>query len=377
MKKTFILFTAFLCFLNLFSQVKSEDIIQTVTHDYSLFYSVDKYPDVKDMIEASKVNKLKYSKVMRTGDKYRVIGLPKDSADYFRYVKIRRESDGKIGWYQANCVGNRECFLEYFPNFRKEYLPNIKSHTMAPGMTKQEVYVCTNVYFEQADTKPYPMDKKYELWGDGLLEEVLFYNGELCLNRALKDCFFYYSPIVTLKIDSVQCSVNEMVKTSVIDGNKYSDKNIDIEWFAERHTLPFKMKNKTNTSMKLIWDDMALKTYSSSSRVIHKGIKLVDKEKEQTNNVVSQSSNYSDLLMPTNDVKFNSSPAHWSAPYVFGLAPLSPNDSKGIEDMLRYKMEILFTIKNNDITYEYVFFVSLSEVKFEVIYGPSTERYNI
>lgn len=360
MKVLFLTLLSFIC-LHIHAQ---EDSVQTVWHYPSLFYEINKYPTIIDLANAAQENKTK-PKLLKKGEKYIVSGLPEDERFWGLYVKVKRYSDGKEGWLSSQYLENRECLLKFFPNFRNEYKPYIKKKALAPGMNKYEVFVCTNAYIpEKHGESDYIFNKNYRYWGTEP-EILLFYNGELCANAAVKNSYFYYRPELDFFIDSVHVNNND-IKNKQIDENKYSDDIIDISWSPKQHCINFELINKTSSSIKILWDDMAF-INSRSHRVIHREVKFIDKDKEQANTVVGPQSKITDSIIPSDGIEFTAILNKWTGGYFYNHSVYSPKDTDGLEKMKQQKFSSIFTIKHKDKIYEYIFYFSIKNINMNIV----------
>ena len=376
--KSFFLFFLLCHFfiVNLYSQ-NVESTLQTINSiEKILFYDCKKYPTYESLRIAAINKQMKYSKILNNGDRYKVIGLPEDSNYYEKAVKIKLEKDKKEGWIMPYGLNDRSSLIPFFSEIRDENKDCIKTGFLKPGMNKQEVFVCCNVYKTKEYTRSAHRNDKYEQWGDEK-NYLFFYNGELCLTNCNRMDDFYYKPYYTIKIDSVEIN-NKNIVDKQIFGNKYKDNLIEIEWDLNIHDLSFTLKNNSESTLKLVWDEMAL-INGSSERIIHKGIKYKNKDNEQPNSIVPKNSIYDDLVLPTNSLDFVtlSSSSYWTHTPIIYCNVYSPNDNEGINKLRKNKFALLFVIKNDTDTYEYTFNYTIENISFKVCYESEINKLKL
>ncbi|GEM_PF-2702138 len=94
----------------------------------------------------------------------------------------------------------------------------------------------------------------------------------------------------------------------------FEDPNIKIAFgFKAKENLrkltiiPFSIHNKTSQPMQILWDSCAfVNPNSNSCRVIHTGVKLINKEAPQSPTILASNSNISDMLIPVDNIKWDS-----------------------------------------------------------------------
>lgn len=87
----------------------------------------------------------------------------------------------------------------------------------------------------------------------------------------------------------------------------FSDELIDVLWLADSEGISFDLKNKTDHSIKIAWDEAAfVDTGGQSHRVIHTGVRLMDKGAPQAPSVVVRGGRLSDRIVPADNIYFES-----------------------------------------------------------------------
>lgn len=156
-----------------------------------------------------------------------------------------------------------------------------------------------------------------------------------------------------------------MVKTSSEDGvNKYTfeDEMIAITWYASSSQFNFTLRNKTNHSIKIPWDEVAyINPAGESMRCIHSGIKLIDRNNSQAPTIVAKNSILTDILIPANHIYYISGQyGGWQEKKLFG--EYETQEAAKQSGMIGVKVSILLPIIIENITNEYTFQFELKDI---------------
>ena len=314
--------------------------------------------DSPDEIVAAQKNKenLKYS-ILKKGERFKVVSADRPTMS----AKIQLPN-GKVGWIYAPFVPNKKDLIPYFP-FRDKFLPNIETGTVAPGMTREEVLIVTDNYLR-------PGDKSYKAFGDYIWynytnANYLFYKNSLYFATNCHGAF-YYQGYAYYKLSNV--SRNESVMDNNIGSSaNYKDELLSVTWSIDRNKVNFSIKNNATSSIKIPWDDMAFVGLNGEShRVIHKGIKYSEKEKEQAPSIVARNAEWHDLIIPTDKIYYQKSWEKWSAyPFVDDFL-YSPEDESTKQPNGK-KIQVLLPVIINEKRYEYQFMFEIENIRFSLM----------
>ena len=251
-----------------------------------IFNSATTFCDVNDYstpdeISMAMKNKNLKSTTLKKGERFKVLSLDTKSMS----AKIQLPN-GKTGWVYAMQVPNPRDFLPHVP-FRNSFLPNIETGSVASGMTREEVYIITGNYL-------FPGSKSYKAFGDYIWYNYtngnyLFYKNSLYFASNCRGAF-YYQCFVDYKLNNVSRNESVMDNNIVNAASKnYKDELLSISWIIDRNKANFTIKNNASSSIKILWDDMAFVSINGEShRIIHKGIKYSEKEKEQAPSIIAR-----------------------------------------------------------------------------------------
>ncbi len=86
---------------------------------------------------------------------------------------------------------------------------------------------------------------------------------------------------------------------------RYEDDYIDIVWYVGLKQFNFTLKNKSGHTLKINWDDVSyVDTKGQVGRVMHAGVKYVDRNNSQPSTTVPRGASISDILLPTDNVYY-------------------------------------------------------------------------
>lgn len=149
---------------------------------------------------------------------------------------------------------------------------------------------------------------------------------------------------------------------------KYSfeDEMVKVVWVPTSSQFLFVLTNKTSHSIKIIWDEAAyVDENGMSKRVMHSGVKYIDRSNPQPPTVVTRNSTISDLIFPTDNV-------YWVSGSYGGWVerPLFPNQSMTsaaelsmqAQGLISKKVQVLLPLQIEDVINEYVFIFKINDV---------------
>lgn len=153
-----------------------------------------------------------------------------------------------------------------------------------------------------------------------------------------------------------------------VDGKtnyKYEDDYIDISWFVNGTQFAFVLKNKSNYSFKIPWDDVAyINTSGSTGRVMHSGVKYIDRNNSQPASVVPKGASLSDIVIPTDNVYYVSGQyGGWREGRLFNFA-IDKNDFENAKiPFIGKTVRVLFPVIIQDVKNEYVFEFKIEDIQ--------------
>lgn len=152
----------------------------------------------------------------------------------------------------------------------------------------------------------------------------------------------------------------------------YEDSLMQIIWKCDGKRFKFDLLNKTSFPLTIDWNNIVyVDTDGLAGKVIHNGIKYVDRNQEQLKTIVPRLAKTTDFLVPSNNCVFQSggyfSYAGWSENYLF---PCVYKNNKSLKaeapNLIGKVMRIDFPIMIGDKEYNYAFYFELTDLLNEV-----------
>lgn len=140
-------------------------------------------------------------------------------------------------------------------------------------------------------------------------------NKQLCfllLVVMLSSCARTYYDVVLTRVEVPEDYKQQFGETKVFNLSEneitkytYEDDMVSFTWYVSKSQLNFRLENKTNHSMKIPWDDIVfINPAGQSMRVIHSGIRYVDRNNAQSPSVVAKNSAINDILVPSDHIYY-------------------------------------------------------------------------
>lgn len=141
-------------------------------------------------------------------------------------------------------------------------------------------------------------------------------------------------------------------KTKTVESNSditqysYVDNVIDILIVGDGEKFSFILKNISNNSIKIIWNEAVFVDFNgSTSKVMHSGIKYAQREGDQPATTIIKGAKIEDVAVPTCNIRYSSVLKEWVEDSMY---PTRPNENPG-------QIRLMLPIQIKDVVNEYVF----------------------
>ena len=136
--------------------------------------------------------------------------------------------------------------------------------------------------------------------------------------------------------------------------NSYEDDFIKIIWLPALTKFSFTLENKSDNSIKIIWDEAVyIDEDNTSLKVTHSGVKYVDMEKAQPLTVIAKKTKINDLVKPVDNIHFSDG---W---YTLPLFSAEKSDGKTVK--------ILLPIQIQETINEYIFSFKINHTRITTV----------
>ncbi|MFY9125207.1 MAG: hypothetical protein WAO59_08170 [Bacteroidales bacterium] len=138
----------------------------------------------------------------------------------------------------------------------------------------------------------------------------------------------------------------------------YEDDMIKIVWLPLSTQFSFTLQNKTDHSIKIIWDEAAyVDPNGSSGRVMHAGVKYIDRNNPQPPTVIVKNAIIDDMIVPTDNIYYVSGQyGGWR------IKPMLPNRANTQEELnaltqqyIGKEVRVLLPLEIQGTVNEYIF----------------------
>lgn len=144
---------------------------------------------------------------------------------------------------------------------------------------------------------------------------------------------------------------------------RYEDDYINISWYVGLKQFYFTLKNKSDYSLKIPWDDIVyVDVDGDTKRVMHSGVRYTDRNASQPASIVPKNASISDVLLPTDNVSYNSG-IGWTEGYLF--PQYSKQEDASNSRVLGKNIRVTFPIIIQDVQNEYTFEFSINDATVE------------
>ena len=146
---------------------------------------------------------------------------------------------------------------------------------------------------------------------------------------------------------------------------RYEDDYIDIVWYVSTKQFNFTLKNKSNHTIKINWDDISYVDYEGQTgRVMHTGVKYTERNNSQPASTVPKGASISDILLPTENVYFISGQyGGWNEKLLIPSIYQTPEAfANGAGSYVGKTMKILMPIMIENVQNDYTFEFSINSL---------------
>ena len=215
------------------------------------------------------------------------------------------------------------------------------------------------------------------LLGSGIISICICFLS--CTYQPIYQTVTSYTPIYSIGLKQVERPVDakerygkhQIVRVEEEGITKYSfeDGLTSIFWSATVSEFSFVLNNKTDHSIKIVWDEAAYVDIDGiSQRVMHAGVKYADRNSSQPPTVVVRKGIASDLIIPSDNIYYVSGTyGGWRK------EPLLPDIKKPNAEELELKAEkyigktiqVLLPLQIEGIVNEYIFIFEVQSVEIK------------
>lgn len=152
---------------------------------------------------------------------------------------------------------------------------------------------------------------------------------------------------------------------SIIGKSKFKSNEVEFDWEPSPNAFNFKFFNNSGKTIKIIWDSVIfIDSYGESHKVIHSGVKLIDRNSSQPPTLVVKDSFILDSIQPADNIKwingYLTMPGRWDEQSILPVSLYGDNHLRTkfkdiVSSQIGKKLKILVTLDFSGTQKEYLF----------------------
>lgn len=152
---------------------------------------------------------------------------------------------------------------------------------------------------------------------------------------------------------------------SIIDKSKFKSTEVDFDWEPSPNAFNFKLFNNSGKTIKIIWDSVVfIDSSGESHKVIHSGVKLIDRNSSQPPTIVAKGSHIFDSIQPADNIRwingYSTIPGKWDEKSILPVSIYGGNSLRNtfkeiVSSQIGKKLKILVTLDFSGMQKEYLF----------------------
>lgn len=145
----------------------------------------------------------------------------------------------------------------------------------------------------------------------------------------------------------------------------FEDEMVKILWLPTASDINFTLTNKTNHSIKIIWDEAAfVDEEGHSHRIIHSGVKFIDKNNPQPPSVIVRNATISDLILSADNIHYAEG---WRKEPIFQTKVFDTTQSieQKAKTYIGKTYQVLLPLEIEGVTNEYIFTFQVDSIEIK------------
>lgn len=252
---------------------------------------------------------------------------------------LKNKINGETIYYNANSIDDLNDLGTIFTNPKYKF-----------------TYIVTNVEMKKSKYYPYKIEKIFTVQNsiNGNKKEVL---AETAAQSAFKDddSGKFYATLTKVEKPSnpnIRYGKTTSVTEQDITKYSYTDNFIDILIFTSSSQFNFVLRNVSDNTLKIIWNEAVfVDVDGSTSKIMHAGIKYSEREGDQPASTIIKGAKLEDLAAPTNKVHYSDVLKEWISKSLYSNADRT---------LANQVIKLMLPIQVKDVVNEYVFEFTLS-----------------
>lgn len=178
----------------------------------------------------------------------------------------------------------------------------------------------------------------------------------------LVGCAVWYDYHVALESVEKPGPPGNIIKVTDTTAYTYEDDMITCTWLVQAKQISFALANKTESSMKILWDQAAFVDVNGTShRVMHSGVKYIDRNVSQPPSIILRKTTLNDIVVPTDNIYYDGG---WREIPIFPASGVTVEEvQKSANIYVGRPVQILLPLECAGATHEYIFVFKVLSAK--------------
>ena len=164
----------------------------------------------------------------------------------------------------------------------------------------------------------------------------------------------------------------QLVKPDSSNALRWEDDKIAIAFTMSDKAINFTLRNRTKDVMKLIWDEATIMQFGKAQKVMHAGVKYINRNEAQPPATIPPGTSIDDMALPSENVYYRegyygtyySNPGGWEEEDLFPTYDLNkPEIRESILGSKGQKLGLYLPIQYQGKTIDYTFEFSVTDVR--------------
>lgn len=144
----------------------------------------------------------------------------------------------------------------------------------------------------------------------------------------------------------------------------YSDDNVALQFKITPYDVEFDLTNKTDGTVKIVWDESAIVKHGKALRIVHDGVRIMERDQPQAPTIVPARAKVEEAMTPTENYDFSFFYGSWQKkPLFVGDDAGNPKVTKEIMSNKGQHLQVLLTLEIMGKKQEYSFDFVVADIQ--------------
>ena len=169
----------------------------------------------------------------------------------------------------------------------------------------------------------------------------------------------------TYVVELVKVDVSTKENGLIENASVFKTKEVEFSWEPSQNSFVFSLANNTDKTLKIVWDNVVfIDSLGESHKVIHSGVKLVDRNSSQPPTLVVKGSHVRDSIQPADYIHwhkgYTSLPGQWEEKSILPDSIYGSNSDRAffqelVSTQIGKKLKVMVTLEFLENVKEYLF----------------------